>query len=377
MEAINKTAGQGISIEKACEVLDLPRRRYYRWQGWSAPEARQAWNRMLPQEEGAILSAARREDLAHLRTAGLMVWGHDTGAFHAALSSVHRVLKKASMVKPYEIPRRKKPVAPDVRHLMDRPLRIAAYDDTEFVTVSGVLVKVILILDMGSRKFLHFGVALRAITQKDIKKVWDEALRQEGLADARDLTILADRGTSMKGQGTKRHLQGLWYASLAFSRPHTPDDNAWIEALIKTFKYHPECPEVFATVADVQEWAMKFQKLYNDHPHSALKYVTPNQEHRGLGNAIRSQRKENLLRARQARLMAYQARKREQEKCPQANSGVSGYGGDILRGSNRKLDGLGKRKESEKRNLEPPKGQTPVEAVQEKILNSSEELCRF
>lgn len=377
MEAIDQTVDQGISIEKACEVLDLPRRRYYRWQDWSAPEPRQAWNRMLPQEEESILSAARREDLAHLRTAGLMVWGHDTGAFHAALSSVHRVLKGASMVKPYEIPRKKKPIAPDVRHLMDRPLRIAAYDDTEFVTVSGILVKVILILDMGSRKFLHFGVAIRAITQKDVKKVWDEALRQEGLADARDLTILADRGSSMKGQQTKRHLEGLWYASLAFSRPHTPDDNAWIEALIKTFKYHPECPEAFATVLDVQEWARKFQKLYNDHPHSALKYVTPNQEHGGLGNQIRTQRQNNLLEARRIRLAAYKARKQEGQQSPQADSGVSGDGKELFRPFNRKLDGLGKSKELEKRNLEPQKGQTPVEAVQEKLLNSSEELCRF
>lgn len=377
MEAIERTASQGVSLVKACAVLDLPRRRYYRWQEWSLPEPRQAWNRMLPQEEKAILSAARREDLAHLRTAGLMVWGHDTGAFHAGLSSVHRVLKGASMVKPYEIHRRKKPAAPDVRHLMDRPLRIAAYDDTEFRTLSGVLVKVILILDMGSRKFLHFGVAIRAITQKDIKKVWDEALRQEGLADARDLTILSDRGSSMKGQKTKRHLEGLWYASLAFSRPHTPDDNAWIEALIKTFKYHPECPQSFATVLDVQEWAGKFQKLYNDHPHSALKYVTPNQEHGGLGNQIRSQRKNNLLEARQVRLAAYRTRKQEGRGSPRADSGVSGDGKELFRPFNLKLGGFGKNKESERRNLEPPKGQTPVEAVQEKILNSSEELCRF
>ena len=377
LDAIDKTAEAGVSLEKACEVLDLPRRRYYRWQNWSAPASRQAWNRMRPQEEEAILSAARREDLAHLRTAGLMVWGQDTGAFHAGLSSVHRVLRKASLVKPYEPPRRKKPLAPDVRHLMDRPLRIAAYDDTEFRTLSGVLVKIILILDMGSRKFLHFGAAIRAITQRDVQKVWDEALRQEGLADAKDLTILSDRGGSMKGSKTKRHLEGLWYASLAFSRPHTPDDNAWIEALIKTFKYHPECPETFATVLDVQEWAGKFQKLYNDHPHSALKYVTPNQEHGGLGNQIRSQRKENLLQARLKRLAAYKAGKQEGPKCPQANSGVPGYGAGSFRGSNRKFGGLEKTEESGKRNLELQKEQKKAGSAQEKILNSSEELCRF
>ena len=377
MEAIKKTADKGISLEKACEVLDLPRRRYYRWQEWSIPEARQAWNRMLPQEEEEILSAARREDLAHLRTAGLMVWGHDTGAFHAGLSSVHRVLKKASLIKPYEPPRRKKPAAPDVRGLMDRPLRILAYDDTDFRTASGVKVKIIPILDMGSRKFLHFGAAIRSVTQEDVKKVWDETLRQEGLSDASGMTILSDRGSAMKGEKTKAHLEGKWLATLVYARPYTPDDNAWIESFIKGLKYHPECPEAFETVLDVQEWVKKYQKLYNDYPHSALKYVTPNQEHGGLGNQIRSQRKENLLKARQTRLAAYKTQKQQGLQCPQTNLGISGDGREVLRGSNVKLNDLSKSKKIKKSNLMLQPEQKQVEAAQVKLLNSSEELCRF
>lgn len=377
MEAIDKTVGEGISLEKACEVLDLPRRRYYRWQDWSVPQDRQAWNRMLPQEEEAILSAARREDLAHLRTAGLMVWGQETGAFHSSLTSVYRVLKKASLVKAYELPRRKKPVAPDVRSLMDRPLRILAYDETQFRTVCGLIVSVIPILDMYSRKFLHFGIAIRAAAQEDIKKVWDETLRQEGLADAKDITILADRGGAMKGEKTKKHLEGKWFATLAYARPYTPDDNAWIESFIKGLKYHHECPEAFETVLDVEEWVKKYQGIYNDYPHSALKYVTPNQEHRGLGAAIRLKRKDNLLRARQKRLAAYRDGKRKNQKCPQPNSGVSGYGGAIFRGSNRILDGLENKNESKNRNFgfrREPKETTGIQAA---LVSSSKELCRF
>lgn len=302
-----------------------------------------------------------------------MVWGHDTGAFHAGLSSVYQVLHGANLVKPYEAPRRKRPVAPDVRVLMDRPLRIMAYDDTDFVTASGVVVKVISILDMGSRKFLHFGNAIRAISQKDVQRAWDETLRQEGLADAKDITILSDRGGAMKGRKTREHLQGKWLATLVYARPYTPNDNAWIESFFRGLKYHPECPEVFETVLDVQEWVRKYQKLYNDHPHSALKYVTPNQEHLGLGNKIRSERKENLLRARQKRLVAYQAQKPESAKCPQANPG---YGKEMLRGSNAKFDGLVKKEKQKNQNLMLQKEQSRVEAVQAKLLNSSRELCR-
>ena len=72
------------------------------------------------------------------------------------------------------------------------------------------------------------------------------------------------------------------------------------------------------------DWAARFQKLYNDHPHSSLGYVRPNEEHAGLGNAIRQTGKENLLLARQRRLEFYKSQK----------AGVSEYGNDEDRGSN-------------------------------------------
>ena len=88
-------------------------------------------------------------------------------------------------------------------------------------------------------------------------------------------------------------------------------------------KYHPACPDSFDTVQDIADCAAKFQELYNNHPHSALGYVRPNDEHAGLGNAIRAQRKENLLAARKARLEHYHAQK----------AGVSNYGAGEDRGS--------------------------------------------
>ena len=106
------------------------------------------------------------------------------------------------------------------------------------------------------------------------------------------------------------------------------------------------------------------------------KYVTPNQEHRGLGAAIRSERKDNLLQARQKRLAAYRDRERKNKKSPQVNFKVSGYGKAIFQGSNRLLDGLEKRKNLKKGNFMLPTELSPVEAVQEKLLNSSKELCR-
>ena len=304
------------------ELLLKPRR-YYRWLHRQPLLPKEAWNRITPQEEEALLKAARDENLADLRAADLMVYGHDRGEFYCSVSTVQRVLARNKLQSPYVIPKKKRPVKPDIRDLMKQPKRIFSYDATDFYLTDSVRVVVIPILDMGSRKFLHYGVKVISFTQKDVMDIWDETLWQEGI-DASLLTALSDRGSQMKGNRTKSHLVGKWDIKLEFARPYTPDDNAWIEAFIKYMKYHPECPDFFETVQDVIDWVAKFKKLYNNHPHSSLGYVRPNDEHVGLGDTIRQIRKENLAAARQKRLAYYNIHRK----------GVSDYGVDKDRGSN-------------------------------------------
>lgn len=303
-----------LSKGTACEALMLGRRRYYRWLNWKPPLPKLAWNRIMPQEETAIVEAGRDERLVDLRSAGLMVYGHESGKFHCSVSTVQRVLIRNRLQAPYTVPTRKRPTKPDVRLLMSEPKKVFSYDATDFYLTSRLRVLVIPILDLGSRKFIHYGVRINSFTQNDVMDIWDEALRREEI-DTTQLTALSDRGSQMKGSRTKAHLIGKWELKLEFARPYTPDDNAWIETFIKYMKYHPECPESFETVQDVIDWVAKFYGLYNDHPHSALGYVRPNDEHAGLGNIIRAQRKENLLVARKVRLGYYHSQKARVSRC--------------------------------------------------------------
>ena len=317
-----------LTVNEACEVLKLNARRYYRWRSRpETPAIKTAWNRITPQEECAILDAAKDQALCDLRAAGLMVYGHESCKFSCSVSTVQRTLKRNRLQPAYEIPRRRRPIKPDIRSLMNEPRKIFAYDATEFYLRSRLRVVVIPILDLGSRKFIHYGIRVRSFTQKDVMTIWDEALWKEDI-DSNQLTALSDRGGQMKGSRTKAHLIGKWNVKLEFARPYTPDDNAWIEALIKYMKYHPECPDEFETVQDVINWVAKFKNLYNDHPHSSLGYVCPNDEHAGLGDIIREKRKENLLLARQSRLAYYHCQRK----------GVSDYRAGKNRGSNEILE---------------------------------------
>lgn len=299
-----------ITIEKGCEVLRMKVRRYYRWCKTKPVKARTAWNRISPEEEKAILKVAKEDGLCNFRAAELMVYGHESKEFYCSVATVQRVLKRNELQIPYETPRRKRPQQPDVRSLMNEPKRVFSYDATDFYLTNGLRVVVIPMLDLGSRKFIHFGARITSFRQKDVMDIWDETLWKEDIDTTNSiLTSLSDRGSQMKGTRTKLHLIGKHNIRLEFARPYTPDDNAWIEAFIKYMKYHPECPEEFDTVQDVVDWVSKFQKLYNDHPHSSLGYVRPNEEHAGLGNTIRNQRKENLITARQNRLSYYHSQK--------------------------------------------------------------------
>lgn len=314
-EALLKTiAESGASIKTCCEILLLSERRYYHWKSWQEPAKRVAWNKLLPAETAAILAVARSEEQADLRAAGLMVHGHETNKYYCSPSTVQKTLKAHDLAAPYEPRKKRAAKKPEIRALLTAPNKVYCYDATDFYLTSGLTVLVVPIMDIFSRKNLNSGVYLRSFRQKEVKALWDETLFQEGV-NTEELTILSDNGGQMKGRMTREHLSGQWRVSLVRSRPHTPNDNPWIEAFIKGLKYHPACPESFETVKDVMEWVAWYKQYYNNHPHSALGYIRPNEEHSGMGNTIRQQRQDNLKLARKERLAYYyecKARLREQ-----------------------------------------------------------------
>ena len=111
----------------------------------------------------------------------------------------------------------------------------------------------------------------------------------------------------MKARVTKELVKELLGAPIHFGRPHTPDDEGWIEALIKNLKYHREAPQSFKIVDDVLQWLSRFPDIYNNDPHSSLSYVTPLQALQGQKEVILNQRKQNLEAARALRYTAWKS----------------------------------------------------------------------
>ncbi len=161
------------------------------------------------------------------------------------------------------------------------------------------------LLDHFSRKNLAWRIS-EQLASAEAQRLWDQALLAEGVLDRpQDIwpKSLSDRGAQMRAHSTARYFHKLGIAQL-FSRPHTPNDNPYIESHFATVKTHPAYPGYFLDQPDSERYFGAFYPWYNEvHPHTRLDMLTPSQVHSGLGPRLLAERdalKTATLAARRA-----------------------------------------------------------------------------
>ena len=114
-------------------------------------------------------------------------------------------------------------------------------------------------------------------------------------------TLHRDNGSVLKSHTVMQKLRELGISS-SHSRPRVSNDNAFIESRFRTLKYCPQWPsQGFDNLDAARAWVNKFMAWYNnEHKHSALKFVTPAQRHRGEDAAILANCHEVYQQARAA-----------------------------------------------------------------------------
>jgi putative transposase len=111
------------------------------------------------------------------------------------------------------------------------------------------------------------------------------------------LTLHADRGGPMKAKATALLLSDLGVIK-SHSRPHTSNDNPYSEAHFKTLKYQPRFPKTFGCIEDARAFCRGFCDWYNqEHHHSGIGQMTPDQVHFGQADAVHAARQDTLDRA--------------------------------------------------------------------------------
>lgn len=329
---VDHATGEGWSLQAACDVLKVSRRRVERWRRRREELADRcpggvAVNSLLDDEIDQILAVFNEygeRDRSHRRLAHR---GSYVGRFWASPSTVRRVLI-ASDKHFHPLPR---PVRGERRPFPDwasyRPNSLWIFDTTHFMRCGA---KVLIVEDLVSRKWLTHLVSSEE-TSTQVQAGFTTALEAEGLLeqamalaasgrvdpDADDgvsplLLAVSDNGSQMIATGTRRFM-ALVAIAQHFGRPSTPTDQAWIESLNGTLK--AEWPHLLAITdqAVLRAELDRIQIEYNGtRLHSSIGYVTPDDEHTGRGEGIRAARRKGLHDAA-VRRVAHHRRERNNQ----------------------------------------------------------------
>ncbi len=154
-------------------------------------------------------------------------------------------------------------------------------------------------LDVYSRYVVGWMVANRE--SGTLAKRFIKETLQKQMIEPNQLTIHADRGTSMRSKPVALLMADLGVTK-THSRPYTSTDNPFSEAHFKTMKYRPEFPERFGCLEDARLFCRTFFAWYNDeHRHSGLALLTPSDIHHGRTDTVLNVRQKALLKAYEAK----------------------------------------------------------------------------
>lgn len=296
---LEQACAAGARLEKACEVVGISVRtvQRYRRLGEINPDGRKAAaigrvpaNRLSEQERAEIVATANQPEFVHLPPSQIVPALADKGCYLASESSFYRILRAKGQLThrgKAKAPRHSRP-----QHLeATAPNQIWSWDITYLATtVTGLYFYLYLIMDIFSRKIVGWEVYAEE-SAEHAASIFRKSYLREGIA-GQSLVLHSDNGSPMKGATMLGTLQKLGVMP-SFSRPSVSNDNPYSEALFKTLKYHPGFPDQpFDTLDQARQWVAGFTHWYNEiHRHSALKFVTPGQRHRGEDRAILMQRK--------------------------------------------------------------------------------------
>lgn len=295
LSLIKQAVQAGARQALACRELGINPRTLQRWQHQAAdgrPDAQRPApaNKLSQEEQRAVIDAANRPGFASLTPHQIVPKLADEGIYIASQSTFYRVLKAAGQ---HARRGRSQPPRKHVltTHRADGPNQVWCWDITWMPsTVKGRFFYWYMMKDIYSRKLV-----VNEVHESESAEHASALLKRGCLKEqtaGRPLVLHSDNGTAMKGATMLASMHQLGVMP-SFSRPRVSNDNAYAEALFKTAKYCPLWPErPFDTLDEARAWVQRFVHWYNEeHCHSALKYVTPGQRHRGEAGRLLAHRK--------------------------------------------------------------------------------------
>ena len=291
-----------VGVVSACRALGASRAGLYRRRR-PRPSARPA---PRPRPPSALSAKERRELLQVLHSERFVdkapqeVYATllDEGTYRCSIRTMYRVLDDGGEVRERRNQLRH-PAYEKPELLATDPNRVWSWDITKLKgPVKWTYFYLYVILDIFSRYVVGWMVA-RCESAALAQRLIEATIGKQGI-ERGQLTIHADRGSSMKSKGVAELLADLGVTK-THSRPHVSDDNPFSEAQFKTLKYRPDFPTRFGGLEDARAHCRAFFPWYNaEHRHTGLGLLTPEVVHQGRAAEVVERRRRVLEAAYRA-----------------------------------------------------------------------------
>jgi transposase InsO family protein len=293
---ITEACNAGARKSKACDILGLSMRTVERWEKENGFQdqrklvRRVPMNKLTQEQRNMVISTTNNATYRDLPPCKIVPLLADVGQYIASESTFYRILRAENQLTHRLASRSAKHHRPEA-YEANGPNQVWTWDISYLPTqVAGLYVYLYMIVDIYSRKIVGFSVHDQELSSHAANLIMQACMDEGVLRD--QLVLHSDNGVPMKGATMLATLEKLGVVP-SFSRPSVSDDNPYSEALFRTVKYHPTFPmlDKFGTILDARQWSEKFVCWYNnEHLHSALKFVTPQQRHSGADKTIRANR---------------------------------------------------------------------------------------
>jgi len=273
-------------------------------------------NALSDSETEALLALLRSPEFCDLAPAQVWAISLDEGRYLASISTMYRMLRECDEVRERRA-QAKHPTRARPELMADKANMCWSWDITKLRGPDkGVWFDLYVAIDIFSRYVVGWMVAPTE-TAELASEFISRAVDEQGVARG-ELTIHADRGTSMTSKGVAELLADLGVGR-THSRPHVSNDNPYSEAVNKTLKYCPAFPARFGSIADARIFCESFFEHYNHHHrHSGIGLHTPASVHYGTASEIRARRAETLDAAYAANPCRFGNRRPSPPKLPTA-----------------------------------------------------------
>ncbi len=303
---VDEAVENGASQEAACKTVGVSLRGLQRWRSQGIGDDRRVGpttapgNKLSPNERQDVIAALNCEEFRDLSPWQVVAKLADRGTYLASEATMYRILHEEKLQTHREASRE-----PHKRHrpkelVATGPNEVWSWDITYLASpVRGAFFYAYVAIDVFSRKIVGHAIHDRECGELAVELL-EAACRREGV-DRDKLIIHSDNGGPMKSATLLATLLALGVAT-SFSRPSVSNDNPYSESAFRTAKYRPQYPKgPFASLEAARAWFQWFEDWYNtEHQHSGIRFVTPDERHRGADVEILSKR-ERVYAAAKAR----------------------------------------------------------------------------